>query len=134
MKQETILCLLLEKDSPEQDNNEDVFIAFIDKNHAEIRLNHPTTGANLDNIEEDELFRITINTKPGSLHIITSKATISDWIWINNTETIEQLKQLQKYSQDFKSISKFIKEIPQMAQQLRNSKIENILEKTNDDK
>ena len=57
-KKDTILCLLLEKDSPEQDNNEDVFIAFIDKNHAEIRLNHPTTGANLDNIEEGELFRI----------------------------------------------------------------------------
>ena len=75
MKKDTILCLLLEKDSPEQDNNEDVFIAFIDKNHAEIRLNPPTTGANLDNIEEGELFRITINTKPGSLHIITSKAT-----------------------------------------------------------
>jgi len=139
MKKDIILCYLLEKDT----KNGDTFLSFISHNHIEIRNNHPQFGFNLDNINTEEVFRLTITTQPGSIHTICEKPSVNDWIWLNNQtllqkleETLEEIDYLSTgyYKQHQLKLQKLLNKIPQMAQETRNSKIENILEKTNDDK
>ena len=137
MKKDIILCYLLEKDTKDGDT----FISFISHNHIEIRNNHPQFGFNIDNLNTEEVFRLTITTQPGSIHTICEKPSVNDWIWLNNQTLLQKLKEeidylstIGNYKQHQLKLQKLLNKIPQMAQQLRNSKIENILEKTNDDK
>ena len=94
-EQEHFLCLLMNK--PTDGLEDTLFITLLSEEDYDIRINDKLFGFPLHNINEGELFNLTVTYEKNSMIYKVTPGTPKDYLWVDNPKTIKTLYRLSIY-------------------------------------
>lgn len=75
-----------------------IFITLLSEDKYEIRINDKLFGFPLHNINEGELFNLTITYEKNSMIYNVTPGTTKDYLWVDNPKTIKLLTDMAMFS------------------------------------